>query len=75
MSEVKDIIKEAKLLSVEEQTLIIDTLLQSINEINTTNDQEWIKIAKQRLSAVRSGKVKPVDGEEVFEKIKERFAS
>jgi hypothetical protein len=74
MSTVNNLIKKAKSLPIEEQTLIIDSLLKSINEINIKNDEEWSRIAMQRLAAVRSGKIKPVDGEEVFKKIDERFA-
>ena len=74
MSGVKDLIEEAESLPVEERTLIIDTLLKSINAIDANIDEEWLRIAKRRLSDIRSGKVKPISGEEVFDKIQKRFA-
>ena len=71
---VKDLIKEAESLPVEERMLVIDTLLKSLNTLDAEIEEEWLRIAKCRLSELRSGKVKPVCGEEVFDKIKERFA-
>ena len=73
MPRIKDLIDEAESLPVEERTLIIDKLLKSINPIDTKIEDEWLRLAKQRLSEIRSGSVKLVDGEEIFKKIKDRF--
>ena len=40
-----------------------------MNPSNEANDQKWASVAKERLKELRSGKVTPVPGEEVFEKI------
>ena len=42
-------------------------------EINEDNDQKWASEAKERLEELRSGKVKPIPGDEVFKKIWKRF--
>jgi putative addiction module component (TIGR02574 family) len=36
-------------------------------------DKQWLKSARQRLDEIRSGKVKPVPGKQVFEKIWQTF--
>ena len=36
--------------------------------------RKWIEIANRRLRELRSGKVKPIAGEKVFQKIKDRFS-
>jgi hypothetical protein len=36
-------------------------------------DREWAEVAKRRLAELRSGSVKPIPGNEVFAKIRERF--
>jgi hypothetical protein len=36
-------------------------------------DREWAKVAKRRLAELRSGNVKPIPGNEVLAKIRERF--
>ncbi|MBN2354710.1 addiction module protein [candidate division KSB1 bacterium] len=75
MPDIKDLIEVAESLPVEERTHIIDSLLKSINPIDPEIDKAWIKLANKRLEEVRLGKAKLVDGEEVFDKIKDRFKS
>jgi hypothetical protein len=41
---------------------------------NTDMDAKWTEVAKRRLQELRSGKVKPVPGDEVFEKALKRLA-
>ena len=74
MLPAKKIIEEAELLSPEDRTFIIDELLRSLNPTISEIDKEWIKVAQRRLEELRSGKVKAISGEEVFKKIKARFA-
>ncbi|HVP77421.1 MAG TPA: addiction module protein [Thermodesulfobacteriota bacterium] len=73
MHGIKEIIQEAESLPVEERAMIIDSLLRSLNPPIVEIDQEWVKVAKRRLAELRSGAVKPVPGNDVFEKIRERF--
>jgi putative addiction module component (TIGR02574 family) len=70
---MKEIIEEAESLPVEERVIVIDSLLQSINPMLADVEAEWIKVAKSRLAELRSGRVKPVPGDEVFAKISNRF--
>ena len=74
MSSIKDIIREASSLPVEDRAMLIDSLLRTLNMPKPDIDQEWAEEAKHRLSELRSGRVRPVPGEEVFSRIKKRFA-
>jgi putative addiction module component (TIGR02574 family) len=73
MHGIKEIIKEAESLPVEERAKVIDSLLRSLNPPSPEIDKEWIKVAKRRLAELRSGAVEPIPGDRVFTKIRERF--
>jgi putative addiction module component (TIGR02574 family) len=75
MPSTAQIIHEAESLPVEERTLVIDSLLRSLNQPDPEIDRKWAAVAKRRLDELRSGRVKPVPGEEVFAKIRQRFAT
>lgn len=70
---IKDILKEAESLPLEERVLIVDSLLRGLNPPESNIDRKWIPIAQRRLQEIRSGAVKAVPGDEVFEKIRKRF--
>ncbi len=73
MHGVKEIIEEAASLPVEERVAVIDSLLQTINPPVTEVEAEWLGVAKRRLAELRSGKTKPIPGNEVFAKVRRRF--
>jgi putative addiction module component (TIGR02574 family) len=70
-----EIILEASSLPIEERMRVVDSLLRSLNQPDPENDGQWVIVAKRRLDDLRSGLVTSVSGEEVFEKIRKRFAS
>ncbi len=70
----QELITEAIALPVDERAIMIDCLLKSLNPPESEIDKKWAVIAKQRLAELRSGKVKAISGDEVFEKIWNRFA-
>ena len=74
MHGTRDIIREAVTLPVEERALVIDSLLRSLNPPDPEIDRKWAAVAKRRLEELRSGRVNPVLGEDVFAKIRQRFA-
>ncbi len=73
MPTTKKMIDDVLSLPVEERAIIADSLLKSLNPPDHDIDKKWIRVAKHRLQEIRSGKVKPVSGEEVFAKVQERF--
>lgn len=70
----KQLIDEAVSLPVEERALVADSLLRSLNQPESEIDKKWANEAKRRLDELRSGRVEAIPGEEVFEKVWERFA-
>lgn len=70
----QELIAQAIALPVDERAIMIDCLLKSMNPPEAEIDKKWAAIAKQRLTELRSGKVKAISGDEVFEKIWNRFA-
>ncbi|MCH2266831.1 MAG: addiction module protein [SAR324 cluster bacterium] len=71
----KEILKEAESLPVEERALVADSLLRTLNAPDEKIDDKWTVEAKRRLSELRSGQVEPISGDEVFEKVRARFAT
>jgi putative addiction module component (TIGR02574 family) len=69
----KQLIDQAISLPVEERALMVDSLLRSLNPSESEIDKKWLTIAERRLADMRAGKVQAVQGQEVFEKIWNRF--
>ncbi len=74
MQGLNEIIREVTELPVEERILVVDALLRSLNVPNPEIDNAWAREALLRLEEIRSGKVVPVPGEEVFARVNKRFA-
>ncbi|MCR4290436.1 MAG: addiction module protein [Candidatus Scalindua sp.] len=71
----KDLIEEAISLPVEERAIVVDSILKSLNPPESDIDKKWADVAKRRLSELRSGKVKAIQGDKVFDKIWNRYSS
>ncbi|MBA3031342.1 MAG: addiction module protein [Desulfobacteraceae bacterium] len=69
----KKIIEEALSLPIEQRVLIADSLLKSLNMPNPAIDDKWTEVAKRRLQELRSGKVKVVPGDLVFDRALKRL--
>ena len=69
-----DIIRAAESLPVEDRAVVVDSLLRSLNPPDPEVDREWLAVANRRLADLRSGRVKPVPGDEVFERIRQRLS-
>lgn len=70
MHSIKDFIREASDLSVEDRAMIIDSLLRTLNKPDPDIDRAWSEDARRRLDEMRSGRIRPVPGDEVFSRIK-----
>ena len=75
MPSTADIIREVESLPVEERTMVVDTLLRSLNSPDPEIDRKWAVVARRRLAELRSGRVESVPGDEVFAKIRQRIAT
>ena len=60
-------------LPIDVRIQLIDKLLKSINPISKEIDELWAVEAERRVEELRSGKVKPIAGEEVFKEIRENL--
>jgi putative addiction module component (TIGR02574 family) len=69
-----EIIREAESLPVEDRTLVVDSLLRTLNRPDPEIEQKWLAVARRRMEELRSGKVKGVPAEDVFVRIRQRFA-
>ena len=69
----QELINEAASLPTEERTLVIESLLRSLNPPESNIDRQWAEIAHQRLTQLQSGTVEAIPGEQVFNKIWKRF--
>ena len=69
----KELIDEVVSLPVEERALVVDSVLRSLNPPQSDIDKQWGIIAQQRLAEMKAGKVKPIPGEQVFDRIWKRF--
>ncbi|MBE9564200.1 MAG: addiction module protein [Proteobacteria bacterium] len=70
----KQLIDEVVSLPVEERTLLVDTLLQSLNRPESEIDRQWAVEAQKRLTDIRSGSVQAISGKKIFDKVVKRFA-
>jgi putative addiction module component (TIGR02574 family) len=61
-------------LPLDLKTQLIDHLLNSLNPSPKEIDELWAQEAEKRVAEIRSGKVNPIDGEEVFREIHKRFS-
>ena len=73
MSNLAKIEKDLMSLAPEERALLVDSLLRSFDQPESDIDQKWANLANKRLAEMRSGKVKPVPGDEVFERVRNRL--
>lgn len=67
------LITEAASLPLEERALLVDSLLQTLNPIDDNAAAAWLDVARRRLDEIDSGKIAPIDGEAVFEKVGRRL--
>ncbi len=69
----KELINEVVSLPVEERTLLVDSLLRSLNQPESEVDKKWASIAQKRLVEMKNGTIKSIPGDEIFKKIWKRF--
>jgi len=70
---MKELIEEVASLPVEERVIVADSILRSLNPPESDIDHKWVQVAQRRLAELRSGKIRPIPGEQVFAKVWKRF--
>jgi hypothetical protein len=69
----EELFKNIEILPIELKTKLVDMLLISLNSLNDSVDNAWIKEANRRKKELETGDVTAISGNEVFRKIQERF--
>jgi putative addiction module component (TIGR02574 family) len=72
MPSAKESIDQVESLPVEERALVVDSLLQTLNRPDPEIDRKGAEVARRRLADFRAGRVRPVPGDEVFERARKR---
>jgi len=67
MTNAVRLIDEASILPVEERIFVVDSLLRTLNPIDDEIGAEWVAVAKRRREELRSGRVRGISAEDVFE--------
>jgi len=73
MQKTDELMDEAMSLPVELRAQLVDKLLKSLNPAQAEIDELWALEAEKRVADLEAGKVRPIPGEEVFEKIRKRL--
>ena len=69
-----ELINELSDLPVKERVLLIDGLLQSIHQPESTIDAVWLDEAEKRLHRHNSGQSQSQTAEGVFTELKDKFS-
>ena len=73
MRKTDKLIDDAMSLPAELRARLADELLKSLNPAQAEIDRLWALEAEKRVANIDSGKVQPIRGEEVFEKIRKQL--
>lgn len=74
MIKTDELMSLAESLPLDIKTQLIDRLLRSLNQSQKEIDELWAKEIERRVEELKSGKVKPIPGEIVFQEIQERLS-
>lgn len=69
----RDLISLVESLPVEMKTKLVEKLLDSLHPTQKEIDQLWEKEAERRVNEIKTGKVKTIPGEAVFQEIRDKF--
>ena len=72
-TQTMDIMERAEMLPIDLKLELVDRLLESLSPSQKEIDELWKIEVERRVEEVRSGKVKTIPGEQVFEEIRNRF--
>ena len=69
----KELFEEIEVLPLDIKAKLADKILRSLNSLNNATDELWIQEVLKRKEEIENGSVNLIDGEEVFNKIKQKF--
>jgi putative addiction module component (TIGR02574 family) len=74
MIDTNEFISMAESLPIELKMHLIDRLLNSMQASQAEINNLWVKEAERRVDEIKSGKIKAVPGDDVFEEIYSRIS-
>lgn len=69
----KELIAQIVDLPVDQRAKAVDQILKTFNQPDPEIEKAWIKEVQRRKKQVEAGEVELIPGEEVKQKIKDRF--
>ena len=72
-SQTRELITMVESLPTDIKTILVEKLLDSLQPSQDEIDALWSIEAEKRLAEIESGKVKTIQGKDVFNEIRERF--
>ncbi len=69
----KQLIEKAKDLPVKERALLVDSLLRSLNQVDSDLEQSWAEEARRRLKDIRDDEVETISAQTVFEDVRKKY--
>jgi putative addiction module component (TIGR02574 family) len=73
VTKTKELISMVESLPVDIKTTLVEKILNSLHPSQKEIDALWAKEVEKRVKEIKSGKAKPIPGDEVFKEIKKRF--
>jgi putative addiction module component (TIGR02574 family) len=72
---VEKVVDEALLLPADVRVSLVEKIIESLNLPTRPDiDKMWAQEAEQRIKQIDKGEVKLIPGEEVFAKIRKKYA-
>ena len=71
--DTNQLFSEVESLPLDLKTKLIDKLLSSLNPTNDSVEKLWEKEIESRVEAIENNNVTLIDGNMVFQKIKDKF--
>jgi hypothetical protein len=72
-SKTNDLFTMIESLPIDLKTALVEKLLASMQPIQKEVVEEWKKTAEERISEIKTGNVKVIPGNEVFNEIKDKY--
>ena len=64
----KDVLEQALKLKPDERFIVIEGIIKSLDEPDSSLDNIWVDEAEKRLKAYRAGNLEGIPMEEIFKK-------
>jgi uncharacterized protein YqjF (DUF2071 family) len=71
-SKTDDLLTMIESLPIDVKTTLVEKLLASMQPLQKDVD-EWIKAVEERINEIKTGNVKVIPGNKVFNEIKEKY--